>query len=264
MPSSGDLSFEIKVGFFRHVKTLRLRARCGLEGCWALLSLWAYAAQGFTDGVLHGHSPGEVEVVSGWAGEPGAFHAALVGIGWLEMDGITLHDWHDEQPYVVSRPDRMARARAAGIASGQARRSNSELNPQLNVGLNRGLNPGLNQNAILVEPSGRPGDRTTVSEEAPPPPKGSGRKVGPQEALARDLAKRLGSSVNTCRQQVQALVGAGWDLERIRAAVVAHAVPGVSPWEWTKTASGNGSTRRGMTGAEILAWGKNHPENGEA
>lgn len=78
----------------------------------------------------------------------------------------------------------------------------------------------------------------------------------PQKALARELAKRIGSGVKPCEDQIRSLRTAGWTDERIQAVIDQHAVPGMSPWEWTRKASGNGPAAKGMSSADILRWGK--------
>lgn len=72
----------------------------------------------------------------------------------------------------------------------------------------------------------------------PEPEKPKRKKPGPQDAAARLLSNRLGSSLNVCRKQVAALVNSGWDLDRVRAAIEDHAKPAMAPWDWAKAAQG--------------------------
>jgi len=230
MPSSGDLSFEVKCGFFTHVKTLRLKARLGLDGPWCLLRLWSYATQGFPGGTLTGHSPDEIEAVAGWQGERGAFHGALVDIAWLDDDGMTLHDWVAGQPYVIGRPARIAKARAAGIASGESRRekpvkrkrkSNPKMNPE--------LNPEFNLIGDLVEPQAEPSVRPS---ERPSDRKAEKKKQ--VAAVVKILRQLTGSTPTACRDQVTALVNIGLSLPDLRVLAEEHGGTVANVWEWKK------------------------------
>ncbi len=64
------------------------------------------------------------------------------------------------------------------------------------------------------------------------------QKRSSREQLAHDLAKRLGSSIAPCRQQIQALLSEGWTEDRVRAAVEEFGTAGLSPWDWTRRAKG--------------------------
>ena len=60
----------------------------------------------------------------------------------------------------------------------------------------------------------------------------------PREQLARNLAERLGSSLNPCRKQIKALLGKGaWTVETLRP-YLESAEPGMAPWDWTKQVNG--------------------------
>ncbi len=77
-----------------------------------------------------------------------------------------------------------------------------------------------------------PTDTETPSVSAAP------KRRKATDPIALDLKNRIGSGTKVCLDQVRALRAAGWDDARLQAAVDAHAIPGVSPWEWTRLALG--------------------------
>lgn len=119
-----------------------------------------------------------------------------------------------------------------------------------------GLSPACQVARSLPAGSPHPTDDGTerngmecTEGDAPPsgtPPAREGRKSSPAEVVARALSKALGSSLNPCRKQVQALVGAGWTLDRILEVVRSHARPGMAPWDWTKAVTTIALERRGV------------------
>ena len=57
--------------------------------------LWVWAASSTKDGSLAGMTPTEIAEVSGWAGEPADFLAAMIDAGYIDEapGGFRLHDW---------------------------------------------------------------------------------------------------------------------------------------------------------------------------
>ena len=81
-----------------HRKTLRLKGLLGIGVAQAvghLTMLWVWAASSTKDGSLAGMTPTEIAEVSGWAGEPADFLAAMIDAGYIDEapDGFRLHDW---------------------------------------------------------------------------------------------------------------------------------------------------------------------------
>ena len=54
--------------------------------------LWTWAAKYAADGKVKGGAA-QIESICRWRGKAGALHAAMVACGFLEKDGITIHDW---------------------------------------------------------------------------------------------------------------------------------------------------------------------------
>ena len=89
---------KIEQGTLTHRKTLRLKGLLGIGVAQAvghLTMLWVWAASSTKDGSLAGMTPTEIAEVSGWAGEPADFLAAMIDAGYIDEapDGFRLHDW---------------------------------------------------------------------------------------------------------------------------------------------------------------------------
>lgn len=110
-----------------HPKTLALASDVGPSAPFHLIALWCFAGENRPEGVLR--SPEEVEYGAGWRGKRGRLHASLVRCGWLEADGVTLHDWGVEQPWVRNREARLAAARENGRLGGLAKAKRAASNP---------------------------------------------------------------------------------------------------------------------------------------
>lgn len=89
------MAFDIPVDidYFDHPKTKKL---CQLlkkpEGAIYPLRLWAWCAKYAKDGRLPADIP-LIEAELGWMGTPARLHGYLMGTGFIEKDGVTVHDW---------------------------------------------------------------------------------------------------------------------------------------------------------------------------
>ena len=119
----------LSVGFPDHPKTIKLERRLGFQGIRSLLSLWTWAAQNRPDGNLGGANDRsttvqrpldeeDIEIVAQWPGEPGAFVATLVTLGWLDRTthGYCLHEWQQHNPWVAAATNRGDKARFSRMA----------------------------------------------------------------------------------------------------------------------------------------------------
>lgn len=117
--ANGRSDIRVDDGMPDNVKVMALCAALGDGAGFCLVRLWCYAGKRHPSGKFP--SPDAIEQAARWTGEPGAFHAALVRLRLLEPDGVTLHDWPEEQPFVFGRAERVVRARRAGEASAAKR-----------------------------------------------------------------------------------------------------------------------------------------------
>lgn len=104
----------IKRDFISHRKTQKLISRCGLEGFYSLISLWARMAVCRPKGILYDMSDEDIAIEAQWKGEPEKLINALLEIGWLDRrdDGILLlHDWKEHQSWVYGFEERSAKAK---------------------------------------------------------------------------------------------------------------------------------------------------------
>lgn len=89
------MAFEIPVDvdYFDHPKTKKLCLSLKKpEGDIYPLRLWKWCAKYAKDGIL----PSDVALIEaelGWKGAPGRLHGCLMGSGFIESDGVTVHDW---------------------------------------------------------------------------------------------------------------------------------------------------------------------------
>ena len=238
--ANGKDDIRVALGMPRHPKTLQLIAEAGERAAWALVSLWCFAGENRPSGVLR--SPQEAEVASGWRGKRGALHAALVSCGWIDPDGVTLHDWADEQPWIANRPARVAAAVANGVKGGLAKAAKACRNPGERP--SGTLADGYRNPGEPLAPS--PSPSPTPTPQPPPPPvrhpdaaaaEPSRPEAGPPDPLAVRLAERLHQGKpDTCVAVLAELRSEGtpepWLVARVEATPDARAMP----WDWAKAA----------------------------
>jgi hypothetical protein len=104
--SGNDVNKDIrlKVSFFSHLKTKRLRRELGCEGIISLIKLWMYAAVNKPTGDLTGMSAEDIAIASDWEGDPDEYQKALVSLGFLdEQEGmLAIHDWEEHNPWAAN------------------------------------------------------------------------------------------------------------------------------------------------------------------
>lgn len=269
--ANGRDDIRVAIGLPRHVKTKKLIRLAGYEGFYRLVTLWTYAAENHIDGVLP--SEDEIELLVEWAGEPGKLVAALKEAGFLESDGRTLHDWVEEQPYVVKRPDRVEAARVAGQASAEARRAKHgtaqpngrwtesercvERNPNESFGESeQSVERSPNGVRTVSEPPSRPfpslpTETTLPSPPAPAPkPLRSQKEPTDHERLVETLASELNAAlrcrmIDKCRIEIDALIVVHrHSAEMIRKEIGDRARHPKRPWDWSKEVLGYSQSHR--------------------
>jgi len=108
-----NTDIRLSVNFFTHPKTVKLERQLGLDGVVSLLRLWLWAVQNRPSGALTGMDDEDIEIVSGWPGDSGAFIRAIVALRLLDLAEATyhLHDWQEHNPWQAEAEDRADKAR---------------------------------------------------------------------------------------------------------------------------------------------------------
>lgn len=109
--------FRVDVGFFRHIKTKRLKRMLGLEGVVMLQMLWAYATENKHDGDTV-YTQDDIDLAVDSEFEPGKFATILCDIGFLDSvdGGFVLHQWEDHNGFAATASARVEKARKAANA----------------------------------------------------------------------------------------------------------------------------------------------------
>lgn len=111
--------YRVKVGFFDHPKTIRLERALGATAVVSLLRLWDFCAQYRIEGVLSGLDNEDIAAAARWQDDADKFVDVLVRCKLLDRDAngtLTVHDWLENNPYVATKGERVARAKAAAAA----------------------------------------------------------------------------------------------------------------------------------------------------
>ncbi|MGE4297006.1 MAG: hypothetical protein AB7E47_03165 [Desulfovibrionaceae bacterium] len=170
-----NTDFRVAVGFARHVKTRKLVRAVGYEAVLALLALWGYAAENKPDGVLHGMDVDDIELAADWAGDCGAFVAALVALGFLDHDGdiYALHDWAQHNAYATHAEDRKERARKGAAARWGQGRDDRRTMPDTDTGnaqsIQQAMPTGISGNAQSIPQAMLTGASGNTPSPAPSP-----------------------------------------------------------------------------------------------
>lgn len=117
--SASNFDCRISVGLPGHPKTKKLIKIMGGDGAaWSLVKLFLWVAQHRPDGNLSGMDAEEIELAVDWAGEDGAFVAALLQVRFLDHsdDGFQVHDWREHNPFAANAEARSDAARKAAEA----------------------------------------------------------------------------------------------------------------------------------------------------
>ena len=112
---TGD--YRIKIGFFRHHKTKRLKKEGGADAILALLQIWEWAAEQRPDGDLSGLSAEDIDIVVDWDSSM-PLATLLSEAGFLDGDegDYRLHDWAEHNPWVAESTRRSDAARLSRLA----------------------------------------------------------------------------------------------------------------------------------------------------
>lgn len=267
--ANGKDDIRVALGWPRHFKRRALQNELGAAGPLALIDLWCFAGEHRPDGVFK--SPEEVEIAVDWPRrQRGRLVAALIATGWLEPDGVTLHDWAAEQPWISNRPARLAAARAAGAEGG---RKSAEARAEAGYGP-RGTDGKFTRSGAEATTEAKP-KRNRSEAEAPaeppspsptpsptPTPQPQSARATPGAAaaeasppgatpdpLASDLAARIAwPTVATVVGMLAELRTEGFTDADLRSRIDATPAGRVLPWDWAKAArKARGAAPAGLT-----------------
>lgn len=93
-----SLFIRLDCSFFRHRKTLRLRALIGDAALWVPPALWAYAAEHQPDGNMAEFTAKELALAIGYMGDAPSMLQALLQASFLDAD-MKIHDWSQHNGY---------------------------------------------------------------------------------------------------------------------------------------------------------------------
>lgn len=106
-----SLYIRVQLSFWKHRKTLRLRALIGDAAYLVPLRLWSYAAENQPDGNFSDYSAEELAMLVAYQGDAQAMLQALQQAGWL--DDMRIHDWEEHNAYHAVFSERAKVAAAA-------------------------------------------------------------------------------------------------------------------------------------------------------
>lgn len=111
--------FRVSTSFFRHHKIIKLKRRLGYAGPYALLTLWAYAAENKPEGSLAGMDAEDIAIAALWEDDSELFVSTLRDIGLLDQGegGVyCLHEWREHNPWAAEASERSDKARLSRLA----------------------------------------------------------------------------------------------------------------------------------------------------
>jgi hypothetical protein len=119
-----NTDIRLKVGFFFHPKTIKLKRRFGSQGVESLLTLWCWSSQYRPDGVLSGMTHEDIEIAACWnyvndrSTNVATFVDTLIDLRWIDVnDGVlSLHGWGEHNGYASSSSDRSDKSRFSRLA----------------------------------------------------------------------------------------------------------------------------------------------------
>lgn len=172
----------VDVDYCDHPKVQALIAKLGKRADVFPLRLWFWCAKFAKSGVIPGGTP-VIENACRWDGRPGQLHAALIEVGLLEQDGITIHDWMDHAGRkVVAYENKKCKQRRAYS------QNSSNINAQTTEAECRN---SANQNDDSVgNSSNHPFINETKRNETQTETKRNETKPPPVEVLVSDLAQK--------------------------------------------------------------------------
>jgi hypothetical protein len=120
-----DIYIKVKLGFYTHRKTAKLRALIGDDALWIPPRLWAYAAENQPDGDFTNYGSEELSMLLGCFKHASSMRQALLQAGFLDEPGV-IHDWEEHNGYHKTYSDRAKNAALARWEKEKARKQEKE------------------------------------------------------------------------------------------------------------------------------------------
>lgn len=128
-------SFNFDPNYYDHIKTKRLVKGLGKGADSLPIRLWCYTAKHYgADGVLIGHTAGDIEAAVDWWGEEGQCVEAFLSLRFLEKHGDTfvVHGWVERNGHIGAfaiRAKKAAEARWARYRGEMDATRNAQASP---------------------------------------------------------------------------------------------------------------------------------------
>lgn len=122
----------ISTGLPGHPKTKKLARRLGAEGPLGCIYLFLWTAANRSNGDLSGMTDEDIELAIDWAGDEGAFVAAMAEVGFIEgAEGErVIHDWAEHNPWAAGAEARSEKSRWAALCKQHGRKEAARLMPE--------------------------------------------------------------------------------------------------------------------------------------
>ena len=96
-------SLNLDLDYFENIKTKRLVGLLGRNAEVLPIRLWCACGKHRPEtGRLDGYSAQEIESLCQWWGKSGQMIEAMVRVGFLEKDGVSVHDWQEHAGHLAA------------------------------------------------------------------------------------------------------------------------------------------------------------------
>lgn len=243
---------QLDADYWDHPKTLKLIELLGARGEIIPVKMWTWAARFKKTGVFD--SPSQLATACRFRGKPQALQDALKKAGFLEPDGLTIHDWWERTGAGIAMYEK-ERERKRLVA--ERRREESRGSSALPSALRSGNVAGGSSKEVapLTGPDLTVPDLNDLN--SPPPP----HVGGPLDHLLRlARSQKIAGQEGTIRRFVEAWaarVGAA-ECEKMLMASAGHTVMDIQDRYFQR--NGNGTKTMAQVLDDWVKQGKENPD----
>lgn len=83
----------LRTGWYRHPKIVKLRRRLGAEGVLGLVTLWTWAGEQRSTGVLLGMDAEDISIAAGYPSDAEEFVKTLMDLRFIDRDTSGGFSW---------------------------------------------------------------------------------------------------------------------------------------------------------------------------